>query len=183
MMLTLMRLKRSCHRSREQRALQFKVQRFCEERNAPTFNWTRLMSNDRLRDLMNWDARHKRDLPKGKESSEPHHVLAEDNLDDGDGASGKSRHGYRRGKKWQRRRLGGITATVSGCRLLLDLNEQQFGEGISQVYVALAGVAAFIQDGMAVSTWGYMSSVMHMGSACALEPRHEENRTLSASDG
>ena len=135
------------------KALQFKVQRFCEERNAPTFNWTRLMSNDRLRDLMNWDARHKRDLPKGKESSEPHHVLAEDNLDDGDGASGKSRHGYRRGKKWQRRRLGGITATVSGCRLLLDLNEHQFGEGISQVYVALAGVAAFIQDGMAVSTW------------------------------
>ena len=67
-------------------------------------------------------------------------------------------------KKFQRRRLGGIIAAVAGCRVILDWEEHQFGEGTSHVYVVLARlVASLLKFG------GRLPRVVFMDNACALE--------------
>ena len=47
--------------------------------------------------------------------------------------------------KWARRRMGGIIAAVSGCRIFMDWREHHGGEGTSEVYLLLGECIADIQ--------------------------------------
>ena len=71
--------------------------------------------------------------------------------------------------RWQRRRLGGIIAAVSGCRVFLDWREHHGGEGTSDVYLLLTNCIADIQASLANGGPGKMPDVVFMDNACALE--------------
>ena len=93
----------------------------------------------------------------------PDHVLGEDHDDKGACEIDKSKV-YGDVRKFQRRRLGGIIAAVSGCRIILDWEEHQFGEGTAHVYVVLARLVSALQK-----AGGQMPKVVFMDNACALE--------------
>ena len=77
----------------------------------------------------------------------PDHVLAEDKADAGACGIDKSAQGHREAsQKIQRRRLGGIIAAVSGCRIVMDSEEHQFGEGTSNVYILLARLISHLSQ-------------------------------------
>jgi len=80
----------------------------------------------------------------------------------------RQRKARRLDQKWMRRRLGGIIAAVSGCRLFLDWEEHQFGEGTSQVYVVLARLVADILRSAAAGNGGKIPHVVCFDNACAL---------------
>ncbi len=97
---------------------------------------------------------------------ESEHVLAEDENDKGACEIDKAKEGIgpkKGSRKVQRRRLGGIIAAVSGCRVVLDWDEHQFGEGTGQVYIVLARLVSAVLAG-----GGRAPDAVFMDNACAL---------------
>ena len=92
------------------------------------------------------------------------HILAEDVADRGACDIDKSIQGV---KKWYRRRLGGIIAAVNGCRVVLDWQEHQFGEGTAQTYVVRAGVVAEIMKSASAGKGGKLPQMLFMDNSCA----------------
>ena len=92
------------------------------------------------------------------------HVLAEDAVDVGDCEIDKSIQGNKEATaKVQRRRLGGIIAAVTGCRIVMDYAEHQFGEGTPHVYTVLARLTSILLSNQAV-----LPKVIFFDNACAL---------------
>ena len=168
------------HRSTERGTLQFRVQSPNPDGDVTICKWLdsvdvapsarRAYELGRLPEKGPVDKKRKQRARTGATATQPEgsHVLAEDELDCGECGIDKSTQGTRNVKKWQRRRLGGVIAAVSGCRLFLDWEEHQFGEGTSQVYVVLAGVMATILNSIAANTGGSVPRVVFMDNACAL---------------
>ena len=78
-----------------------------------------------------------------------------------------------------RRRIGGIIAAVSGCRLFLDWREHQGGEGTSEVYRLLGECVAAITESIDQGGPGKLPDVVFMDNACTLRkyatnPRRSE---------
>ena len=71
-------------------------------------------------------------------------------------------------KKWQRRRVGGIIAAVSGCRIFLDWAEHHGGEGPSEVYTLLGNCIGTIETSKAAGGPGRLPDVVFFDNACAL---------------
>ena len=71
-------------------------------------------------------------------------------------------------KKMKRRRLGGIIGAVSGCRMFLDWEEHQFGEGTAQTYAVLAKVVRVIMNEKQKGNAATLPNVVFMDNACAL---------------
>ena len=72
-------------------------------------------------------------------------------------------------KKWARRRIGGIIAAVSGCRVFLDWQEHHGGEGLGEVYHLLAKCINGIQEGKERDGVGRLPDVVFYDNACALQ--------------
>ena len=96
------------------------------------------------------------------------HALCEDANDKGACNIDKETAGSALPQKRRRRRLGGIIAAVSGCRIFLDWEEHQFGEGTSRVYVVLARLMANILASTAAGHGGRKPEVVFFDNACAL---------------
>lgn len=168
------------HRSTESGQLQFYIETMDPEGDETSCCWVdaaevapsarRLYELGRLPETGPSGKKRKQRARTGSQASAPagEHLLAEDEKDVGPCAIDKAAQGKAQAKKWQRRRLGGIIAAVSGCRLFLDWEEHQFGEGTSQVYVVLAGLVAAIMSSLAQTGAGKQPDVVFMDNACAL---------------
>ena len=71
-------------------------------------------------------------------------------------------------KKWKRRRLGGIIAAVTGCRIFLDWEEHQFGEGTTQIYIVLARLISVLLLSQQQHIEVLLPAVIFFDNACAL---------------
>ena len=96
-------------------------------------------------------------------------VLSETPGDAGACGIDKASQGARQeSKKWARRRLGGIIAAVSGCRVFLDWKEHQGGEGTREVYWLLGTCIEDIMESIAAGGPGKLPDLVFMDNACAL---------------
>lgn len=71
-------------------------------------------------------------------------------------------------KKRARRRLGGVLAAVSGCRVFLDWEEHQGGESTTQTYLLLAHLVSAILAERAQGWHAKLPDVVFMDNACGL---------------
>ena len=71
-------------------------------------------------------------------------------------------------KKYQRRRLGGIIAAVTGCRIILDFREHHGGEGASDTYLLLGDCMKTILDSIAEGGPGRIPDVIFNDNGCTL---------------
>ena len=71
-------------------------------------------------------------------------------------------------QKWSRRRIGGILAAASGCRVFLDWREHHGGEGTGEIYQLLAGCVAYIRQSQQDGGPGKQPDVVFFDNACAL---------------
>ena len=71
-------------------------------------------------------------------------------------------------QKWRRRRIGGILAAVSGCRIFLDWREHHGGEGSGEIYQLLAGCVSHIRQSQQSGGPGKQPDVVFFDNACAL---------------
>ena len=95
------------------------------------------------------------------------HVLGEDAADKGQCDIDKSTQAWS-SNKYRRRRLGGVIAAISGCRVALDWDEHQFGEGSAQIYIVLARLVADIMRSIDADNSGRLPKTVFMDNACAL---------------
>lgn len=118
-------------------------------------------------------AKHKRRKERARtgghmEHAVAAHVLAEDDADKGACEINKVVQGQMT-KKWQRRRIGGIIAAVTGCRVFIDWEEHQFGEGTSNIYVVLAQLVSALLERSKEGLPSRMPDVVFFDNACALK--------------
>lgn len=90
------------------------------------------------------------------------HILAED-VDDASACQIDKTSQGTLTSKWARRKIGGIIAAVTGCRIVVDWDKHQFGEGTAHVYIVLARLVAAIQENN-----GRLPAVVFFDNACAL---------------
>ena len=87
-------------------------------------------------------------------------------------------------QKWSRRRIGGIIAAVSGCRIFLDWRGHHGGEGSGEIYQLLAGCVAYIRQSQQQGGIGKQPDVVFFDNACALlrfarNPRRAERTEVT----
>lgn len=95
-------------------------------------------------------------------------VMAEDEDDKGECGIDKGKQAGVDPRKWKRRRLGGIIAAVTGCRIVVDFEEHQGGEGTSNVYMLLAQLVADMARGSSGGAPMRLPDVVFFDNACAL---------------
>ena len=71
-------------------------------------------------------------------------------------------------KKHARRRLGGVLAAVSGCRIFLDWEEHQGGESTTQTWLLLARLVDDILENQKAGGPAKLPDVVFQDNACSL---------------